>query len=40
MYKEEYQTKSEAQKREYYLKRKKSKKYLEYLINQAGGGPV
>jgi putative endonuclease len=40
MYQEDYQTRSEAQKREYCLKRKKSKKYIEYLINGAGCGPI
>ena len=39
VYKEEYPTRSEAQKREYYLKSKKSKQYIEYLINRAGYNP-
>jgi hypothetical protein len=33
-------TKSEAQKREYYLKRKKSKNFIEYLIHGAWRSPV
>jgi len=33
-YYEEYQTKSEAMKREYEIKRKKSRKYIEKLINR------
>ena len=32
VYQEIYQTKSEAQKREYELKRKKSRKYIEFII--------
>jgi len=32
VYKEEYKTKSEATKREYEIKKKKSKKYIEWLI--------
>ena len=35
VYKERYQTKSEAQKREYELKRKKSRKYIEFIIRCA-----
>jgi putative endonuclease len=32
VYQEIYQTKSDAQKREYELKRKKSRKYIEFII--------
>jgi len=32
VYQERYQTKREAQKREYELKRKKSRKYIEFII--------
>jgi putative endonuclease len=32
VYQERYRTKSEAQKREYELKRKKSRKYIEFII--------
>ncbi len=34
VYFEKYETKSEAIKREYEIKRKKSRKYIEYLIEQ------
>ena len=34
VYKETYNTKSEAMKREYEIKRMKSKKYIEKLINK------
>ncbi|MBS3767676.1 MAG: GIY-YIG nuclease family protein [Candidatus Cloacimonetes bacterium] len=34
VYKEKYNTKSEAMKREYEIKRKKSRKYIESLINK------
>lgn len=40
VYHEEFNTKSEALKREKYLKKMKSKKYIEWLIsNQHGGRP-
>jgi len=32
VYQERYHTKSDAQKREYELKRKKSRKYIEFII--------
>ncbi|HMA61429.1 MAG TPA: GIY-YIG nuclease family protein [bacterium] len=34
VYSEEYSTRSEAVKREYKLKSKKSRKYIEYLIEE------
>ena len=34
VYTEEYQSRSEAMKREYYLKRMKSRAFIEQLINQ------
>jgi len=34
MYFEEYKTKSQAMKREYEIKRKKSRKYIEHLISK------
>ena len=34
IYKESFQNKSEAQKREYEIKRKKSRKYIEWLISR------
>ncbi|MCE1188352.1 MAG: GIY-YIG nuclease family protein [Ignavibacteria bacterium] len=37
-YSEQYETKSEAMKREYDIKRKKSRKYIEQLVC-AGGRP-
>ena len=39
VYFEEYQTKSEAIKREYEIKRMKSRKYIESLITRAEGRP-
>ncbi len=36
VYTEKFDTKSEAVKREYEIKRKKSRKYIEYLIKSAG----
>ena len=33
VYSEEYETKSEAMKREYYIKKMKSKKYIKELIS-------
>ncbi|MDD5362225.1 MAG: GIY-YIG nuclease family protein [Ignavibacteria bacterium] len=36
VYSEEYQTKSEALKREYYIKRQKSKDFIKRLINSGG----
>jgi len=39
VYFEEYQTKSEANKREYDIKRKKSRKYIEKIIEASGGRP-
>jgi putative endonuclease len=42
IYTEEYKTKSEAIKREKYIKRQKNKKYIESLINidcHSGGRP-
>ena len=36
VYKEEFATRSEALKREYEIKRKKSRKYIEWLISSAG----
>ncbi len=39
VYYEEYETKTEAIKREYELKKMKNKKYLVWLINNSGGRP-
>ncbi|MBS3944131.1 MAG: GIY-YIG nuclease family protein, partial [Melioribacter sp.] len=39
VYYEKFLSKSEALKRENEIKRKKSKKYIENLINHAGGRP-
>ncbi len=39
VYKESFETKSEAIKREREIKRKKSRKYIEDLISHAGGRP-
>jgi len=39
VYDEKYKTKSEAIKREREIKRKKSRKYLEELVRNAGGRP-
>ena len=36
VYTEGFQSKSEAVKREFEIKRKKSRKYVEWLINSAG----
>lgn len=36
MYTEKYNTRSEAVKREYQIKKKKSRKYIEYLISTVG----
>jgi len=35
VYREEYESLSEARKREYYIKSQKSRKYIERLINGA-----
>ncbi len=40
VYFEEFENKSEAIKREREIKRKKSRKYIESLIENAGGRPV
>jgi len=37
VYKEQYELKSEAMKREREIKMKKSRKYIEYLINSSVG---
>ncbi len=37
VYKEKYETKSEAVKREYEIKRRKSRKYIEFLIRSSVG---
>ncbi len=34
VYSEEYETKSEAIKREFQIKHKKSRKYIEHLVNE------
>lgn len=39
VYVEEYKTKSEANKREFDIKNKKSRKYIEKLLEAAGGRP-
>ena len=39
VYYEEYETKSQAMTREYEIKRKKSRKYIEKLIKEAEGRP-
>lgn len=39
VYQEEFETKSEAIKREREIKKKKSRKYIENLISRAGGRP-
>ncbi len=39
VYYESFSTKTEALRREKDMKRKKSKKYIEYLVHQAGGRP-
>jgi len=39
VYYEKYNSKSEAIKRENKIKKKKSRKFIEYLINGAGGRP-
>jgi len=36
VYFEEFENKKDAMKREYYIKRQKSKKYIENLINSEG----
>ena len=36
VYTEEFKTRSDAVKREYAIKKKKSRKYIEYLINSVG----
>ena len=36
VYKETYKTRKEASKREAYLKKMKSKKYIEWLMNKIG----
>ena len=36
VYTEEFSTRSDAVKREYEIKRKKSRKYIEYLISSVG----
>ena len=35
VYSESYDTRSEAQKREYEIKKKKSRKYIEWLISES-----
>ena len=39
VYHEEFETKSEAIKRENYIKKMKSREYIENLIRDAGGRP-
>ena len=39
VYSEKFSTKTEAIKREREIKKKKSRKFIEYLINGAGGRP-